>query len=425
MSLPYLTSEFPGIGGVIKQRPEDFFVQEIALYEPSGQGEHVYCEIQKIGLSTFDVIHRIADALGVSPRDIGYAGMKDARAITRQVLSIWGTTEQAVMGLQIPNLTVQWAVRHANKLRLGHLAGNRFAIKVRDVDPAAVVKIRPVLDLIQKKGMPNYFGEQRFGRRENNDLLGAALIRGDYPELLKLLLGSPNPRIDDPKTVQARRAVDAGNLDLAMKLMPRSHGMERRVLARWIKTKKVGPAVRVVDQKLRRLWVSALQSRIFNDVVARRVASLDRVLLGDLAWKHDTGSVFRVEDLAAEQARTDAFEISPTGPLIGYRCTLPSGEPLAIEEAVFAEHKLKPQDFRQEGKEKVKGARRPLRVQPKDVELVGGSDEHGPYVTVAFTLPAGSFATVLMRELMKDDRAAEAATSGDETASVESDDVEA
>jgi tRNA pseudouridine13 synthase len=416
MSLPYLTNEFPGVGGVIKQRPEDFFVQEIPLYEASGSGEHVYCEIQKVGLSTFDVIERISYELGVSSRDIGYAGMKDAHAITRQTLSIWGTTEQKVMGLKIPDVTVQWAVRHGNKLRLGHLAGNRFAIKIRDVDATAVVKLKPVLDRIQQVGMPNYFGEQRFGRRENNDLLGAALIRGDYAGLLKLLLGGPMPRVDDPKTVQARKAFDAGNAEMAMKLMSRSHGMERRILARLIKTKKPGAAVKAVDQKLRRLWVSALQSRLFNDVVAKRIASLDKVMLGDLAYKHDSGSVFKVEDVGVEQARADRFEISPTGPLIGYRCTLPAGEPLKIEEEVFASHSLKPQDFRQEGKEKVKGARRAMRVQPKDVEMVGGSDQHGPYITVAFTLPAGSFATILMRELMKADQVAAEAEEAEEAA---------
>src|SRR5205823_1969041 len=97
-TLPYLTRDFPGIGGTIKQRAEDFFVQEIPLYEPSGDGEHVYCEIQKVGLTTFEAVDRIARALHVSPRDIGYAGLKDARAVSRQVLSIQGTSEQAVMG---------------------------------------------------------------------------------------------------------------------------------------------------------------------------------------------------------------------------------------------------------------------------------------------------------------------------------------
>src|SRR4051794_39145376 len=107
--LPYLTTELPGVGGVIKQRPEDFFVQEVPLYEPSGEGEHVYAEVQKVGLTTFDAINAIARVLNISSRDIGYAGLKDARAITRQVLSIPGTTPDAVMALKLPDLSIQWA----------------------------------------------------------------------------------------------------------------------------------------------------------------------------------------------------------------------------------------------------------------------------------------------------------------------------
>src|SRR5438874_10423499 len=84
--LPKLT-KFTGIGGTIKQRPEDFFVQEIPIYEPCGQGEHVYCEIQKVGIPTFEAINRLGRALYISTRDIGYAGLKDARAVTRQILS--------------------------------------------------------------------------------------------------------------------------------------------------------------------------------------------------------------------------------------------------------------------------------------------------------------------------------------------------
>jgi len=401
MHLPYLTRDIPGIGGVIRQRPEDFFVQELPLYEPCGEGQHVYCEIEKLGLTTFQAIDQIARALNVAGRDIGYAGMKDAQAITRQVLSIAGTTEEAVMRLTIPNLKILWARRHGNKLRLGHLAGNRFAIKVRQVDPTAVVRLQPLIDLLIARGMPNYFGEQRFGRRGDNHLLGAALIRGDDEGFLKLLLGSPNPSVDDAQVLGARKAFERGDYEAALRLWPRRGGMERRVLHRFIKTGKARAAVGAVDEKLRRLFVSALQSELFNRVVARRIDTLDRVMAGDMAYKHDNGACFKVKDEAAEQPRCAAFEISPTGPLIGYRMTMPQGQPLAIEQAAMEELGLKPEDFRVEGRLKVKGARRPLRVRPADVQIAGGVDEHGPHVTVAFTLPAGSFATVMMREIMK------------------------
>jgi tRNA pseudouridine13 synthase len=401
--LPYLTPTFPGLGGVIKQRPEDFFVQEIPLYEPSGEGEHVYCELQKIGVTTFDAVTHIARALKVHPRDIGFAGMKDAHAITRQILSIQGTTEEAVMRLQLPGITIQWAARHGNKLRLGHLKGNRFAIKLREVEPTDVVKLTPLIERLRKEGMPNYFGEQRFGRRGDNHLLGAALIRGDDPGVLSLLLGNADPVLDDSQSGGARKAFDRGDLQASMKLWPRRCGMERRILHRLIKTGRPGSAVKAVDEKLRRLWVSALQSSLFNEVVAARITSLNQLIDGDLAWKHDNGACFLVENAAAEQPRCDAFEISPTGPLVGYRVSLPEGKSLEVEQKVMSDHDLKPADFRVEGRHKVKGARRPLRVQPGDLQVEGGVDEFGPHVTLAFSLPAGSFATVLLREVMKND----------------------
>lgn len=405
MSLPYLTRDFPGIGGTIKGRAEDFFVQEIPTYEPSGEGEHVYAEIEKVNLTTFDAINRIAAALKVSSRDIGYAGLKDARAITRQVVSIPGTTEAAVMGLQVPDISVLWAARHVNKLRLGHLKANRFAVKIRDVNPTDVVKLRPVLDELARRGMPNYFGEQRFGRRQDNDKLGAAYVRGDHKAVLSLLLGTPNPQVDDAQTAQARAAFDRGELTESARLWPRRCGMERRVLHRLLKSHRPSSAVWVIDEKLRRLWVSALQSRAFNEIVARRIDSLGQLMDGDFAMKHENGACFLVENAIAEQPRADTFEISPTGPLIGFRVTLPQGEPLRIEQEVFASHGLAPSDFKRAGSLRVKGDRRPLRVRPTDVQIASGVDEHGAHITVAFTLPAGSFATVLLGELMKKDPA--------------------
>jgi tRNA pseudouridine13 synthase len=400
MDLPYLTRDLAGIGGVIKQRPEDFFVQEVPAYEPCGEGEHVYAEIQKINLTTFDAINQIARVLGISNRDIGYAGLKDARAVTRQVLSIPGVTPEAVMGLRIPNLQVLWGSRHVNKLRLGHLVANRFAIKIREVTPTDVVKLRPMIEILQKRGMPNYFGEQRFGRRGDNALLGAALVRNDNIAVLHHLLGAPDANTDDTLSLRARAAFDQRDNELAMKLFPRHCGMERRVLARLIKTGKPNAAVREVDERLRRLWVSALQSQIFNVVLTRRIDTLDRVLGGDIAAK-ESGACFPVESAEIEQPRADRWEISPTGPLVGYRVNLATGEPGEIEQGALAAMELQPQDFRESGRLKVKGARRPLRVRPTDVQLEGGVDEHGAYITTAFTLPAGSYATMFLRELMK------------------------
>jgi tRNA pseudouridine13 synthase len=188
-----------------------------------------------------------------------------------------------------------------------------------------------------------------------------------------------------------------------MKLYPRSSGLERRILHRLIKTGKPGAAVKAVDEKLRRLWISALQSELFNQVVARRISFIDTLIDGDLAWKHENGACFAVQSAEVEQARAAAFEVSPTGPLLGYRMTLPDGQALEIEQQVFADYQLAPEDFRVEGRLRIKGARRPLRVQPKDIELAAGVDDHGAHITFAFTLPPGSFATIFLRECMKND----------------------
>jgi tRNA pseudouridine13 synthase len=408
MNLPYLTKELPGVGGTLRSRPEDFFVQEIAAYEPNGEGEHVMCEIQKVGLSTFDALEQIGRTLKVNPREIGFAGMKDADAITRQHFTVPRVSEESLMAIQTPKLSVLSAAKHQNKLRLGHLKGNRFAIRIRDVEPTHVVKLRPILDRLEREGMPNYFGEQRFGRRGDNDLLGAAILRGDHEAVIKLLLGTAVKNVEASNVFEARRFFDNGDLEAAMHKWPRSSGMERRVLARFMKTGSAFKAQMLIEPKLRRLWMSALQSRVFNDVVAARIGSLSKVMAGDLAFLHDRGACFTVEDVEKEQPRADAFEISATGPMLGYRMSLPAGEPLAIEQAIYDRYHLTREDFKRPSHDKAKGDRRPLRVKPTDTAISGGMDEHGAHITVAFTLPAGSFATVLMGELMKNEAASNA-----------------
>ena len=405
MNLPYLTRDVAGVGGVIRQRPQDFFVQEIPAYEPSGEGEHSLCEIEKVGLSTFDAVDRIARTLDVNPREIGFAGMKDAQAVTRQHLTVPRVEDAKLLAIQTAQLKVLSSARHGNKLRLGHLKGNRFAIKIREVEATDVVKVKPALERLEREGMPNYFGEQRFGRRGDNDQLGAALLRDDPMAVLRLVLGAPLKDVDPSGAFEARRFFEGGDLQAAMKKWPRSSGMERRILARFMNTSSPGKALQLIEPRLRRLWLSALQSRVFNDVVAERIDGLGKLLVGDLAYLHDRGACFTVEDVAKEQPRADAFEVSATGPMLGYRMSLPAGEALALEQTVYDRFKLTREDFKRPNRDQAKGDRRPIRVRPADTQIVGGVDDHGAHITVAFTLPAGSFATVLLREVMKSDQA--------------------
>jgi tRNA pseudouridine13 synthase len=270
-----------------------------------------------------------------------------------------------------------------------------------------VVTLRPALDTLAKRGVPNYFGEQRFGRRGNNDLLGAAFVRGDDKEVLRLFLGDPRPGEDGPDVLEARSAYEAGDFERSIKAWPRFAGMERRVLARLIKSGNLYQATTMIDMQVRRLWVTALQSRIFNEVVAERITAIDKLFDGDMAYKHVNGACFYVEDAAKEQPRADEFEISPTGPMVGRRLSMPRGAALEMEQRLFDKFAISPDDFRSSQRDRSHGDRRPLRIQPRDTQLESGVDEHGGYITVAFTLPAGAYATILMRELMKNDAALE------------------
>jgi len=191
--LPYLTAEVPGIGGRIKAQPEDFVVEEVPLYQPCGEGTHVYFRVEKTGLSTMRAVGDIAHALGRAPRDIGYAGLKDADAVTTQTFSVEHVNPDTVRRLALPRMLVVDVSRHTNKLKLGHLAGNRFTIKIRDVDPARAGDVRGMMETFNKRGVPNYFGPQRFGMRGDKWEVGRALLREEYDEMVQVLLGRVKP----------------------------------------------------------------------------------------------------------------------------------------------------------------------------------------------------------------------------------------
>ena len=131
--LEVLTNEYAGLGGVIKTRAEDFFVEELPLYQPSGEGTHTYILIEKKELSTMSALAEIARALGIRRQDIGYAGQKDSRAVARQWLSVEHIKLEKLQSLDVPKVKLLEFARHGNKLKIGHLAANRIVIKLRQV----------------------------------------------------------------------------------------------------------------------------------------------------------------------------------------------------------------------------------------------------------------------------------------------------
>jgi tRNA pseudouridine13 synthase len=400
-SLPYLTADIPPLGGRIKSRPSDFQVEEVPLYEPSGKGTHSYFFIEKTGMSTLRAVREVARALGEPHRNVGYAGMKDANAITRQVFSIEHVPPERIEHLEIPNLRVLWVRPHTNKLRLGHLWGNRFIIRLRGADIGRLDEVRRTLAVLSQRGVPNYFGEQRFGVRGDTWEIGRAMMRQDWVEAVCLMLGRPSEH-DRGEVLRARRLFEEGKYEEAARTWPYPFPEARRACLAMARSK--GSHKRAffsVDKAVKRLYLSAYQSHLFNRVVAERIGMLGQLRAGDLAYRHANGAVFRVVDPAVEQPRADAFEISPSGPLFGYRMTEPEGEALEIESRLLASEGLAPSNFRIPGAHKIKGARRPLRFQPKECDVTTGSDDLGDFYEFRFFLEPGCYATMLLREICK------------------------
>ncbi|MGC9356955.1 MAG: tRNA pseudouridine(13) synthase TruD [Anaerolineae bacterium] len=339
--LPFLTADFPGIGGRLRVAPEDFIVEEIPAYAPSGEGEHTFFEVEKRNLSTPVLVQKIADALEIPPRRISYAGRKDARAVARQLLSAHFVEPERLLALDLDGARILWAKRHRNKLRIGHLRGNRFTIRVRDVHPEAEHRAAPILEVLRSRGVPNGYGIQRFGVQGDNHEIGWLLVQ------------------DDTDALRVR-------------------------------------GIRSLPYRRRRFYVSAFQSAIFNRYLTERMERdlLDDLLPGDVAKKHDTGGMFTVEEVAVERPRVAAWEISATGPIYGYKMMPAREEAADLEARILAEVGLTLEDFRPV---RARGTRRHVRYEPEGLSLrMDGSD-----VVVSFFAPKGSFATMLLRELMK------------------------
>lgn len=400
----YFTSE-EGIGGLVKDRPEDFLVDELPLYEPAGSGEHLYLRVEKVATSHSELISVIRRRFGVTEREIGFAGMKDKQAVTRQTVSVHVLKDPPDLDLGHERIRVLWAARHRNKLRLGHLHGNRFSIRVREVNPVRVTSVLRLLKGLERTGFPNYYGDQRFGYRRNTHRLGALLLADDYRGFLSELLGTAGSAFPDYQ-LERRTHFDAGRYAEAAEQWTPADRNELAVIKALRDGRSERAAARSVGRTSFSFFINALQSAVFNRVLDRRIddGTLTALQEGDLAWKHDNGAVFLVTardlDDPVLRRRQDAIEISPTGPLWGAGMTHPGEAIDGLERAMLAESGVPPEAF--EGREQgLRGARRPLRVPVGNVEVAGGADEHGPFVGVAFDLPAGSYATVLLAEIMK------------------------
>lgn len=334
---PRLSAGVPGCGGAFKLSPEDFEVEELPAYLPSGEGEHLFVRVEKRGRDTREVVRALAAALGVPEGEVGVAGMKDRQAVTRQWLSVPARAEGKLESFALEGVRVLEARRHGNKLRTGHLRGNRFRLRLRDVRDAGAA--RESFAQLVARGLPNYFGEQRFGRAGDNADLGR-----------KLLLGERLPRRP--------------------------------------------------DRFQRKLYLSAFQSRLFNAALAARLeaGTFAQALLGDVLRKEDTGGLFVCEAPEVDGPRVAAFEVSPAGPLFGPKMPKAAHAVAEAEAALLAAEGVTLEDLKARGGGETEGGRRAYRVRLGSPEL--GAE--GADLWLSFELPRGSYATEVLHELLKD-----------------------
>ncbi len=345
--LPYITADIGGIYGKIKQAPEHFIVEEIPVYNPSGNGNHLYVNFTKKEMTTRDVEKKVGEIFNLGSKKIGTAGMKDKNAITTQTISLEFSeaelTDEKISEIKekfesVIKVKVNWLKQHKNKLRKGHLIGNKFTIIISDLDrkekKSALRNTRKVIEKIASSGMPNFYGEQRFGVNSQNHVKGKEMI-----------LAKMRPRL-------------------------------------W----------------LERFFIDSYQSYLFNLYLIKRIEKgfFDKLIAGDIAKKHDTGGIFSVEakNLRQDQKRFSSKQISFTGPIFGKKMSRPVGDSWELEKSILESEGMTLETLESLG---ISGTRRVGRIFLKDFSVK--ECEEG--IVVEFELPKGCFATVVLREIMK------------------------
>lgn len=311
IGLPLVTASLAGIGGRIKSEAAHFVVEEIPLYTMSGEGEHVYVRHRRADRTTRELVLAIARAFDLDPRDVGYAGMKDKRAIATQTFSLQlHHAELADVARRIEGDVggeVLETKRHGNKLRRGHLIGNRFVITVVDTVDGSDALARDIASAIRARGLPNFFGPQRYGEDGRNAERGRALL------------------------AKPKRG--------------------------W----------------LAELHLSAWQSSLFDRWLTDRIqrGDFERVLVGDVAKKLDNGALFDVVDDTSENERVARREITHSGPMFGSKMRAASGTPAEIETALLASESVTTSML---SKARLEGTRRAGRIFVDDIAIEVSDD---------------------------------------------------
>ncbi|HET7325242.1 MAG TPA: tRNA pseudouridine(13) synthase TruD [Halococcus sp.] len=433
VGMDYYVSDADGIGGRLRARPEDFRVRELENegFEPLDADPtaypHLVFRATLENWDTNDFARALSDRLEISRERISWAGTKDKRAVSTQLFSVKNGDSDALRRVDLDRADIELVGRAGRALWFGDLVGNAFSIVVRDVEAETVPEITDELGRFagdaddETVGVPNYFGQQRFGSfRPVTHEVGLEIVRGNWKNAVLAYVGSPHES-EPQKTREARafaeREMRTGTADWAAVLeqYPNRLGFERSMLHRLVENGAESEddyreALEAVPTNLQRLFVNAAQSHLFNQILSVRLERglpFDRAVAGDVVCFADEESPDglalpdtdrsqrvtdgRVETVNRHIARGRAFV---TAPLVGTETEFGEGEPGDIERRVLDEEGINPADFDLPGEFHSTGTRRAILLR---TELTVGRDP----LTFDFRLPKGSYATVLLREYLK------------------------
>lgn len=398
---PYLTRDLPGIGGRLRARPDHFVVEEIPLREPLGSGAFLRVLIEKRRMSTPELLRRLSRELGLKRGEAHVAGNKDSDAVTRQWVSLPARVESRLRRLELEGAVVLAGDLDPEPLATGDLLGNRFSIVVSELErpETAGRAAEEILAVLVERGVPHYFGPQRFGTRLIAADIGGALLRGESERAIELLLSGAPDVERDPNARRFRELCAAERWDDAYEAAPPGLGLERGLIAALLSGVERAHLWKRIPHADRRLFLSAWQSRIFNRIVGARLDSIDRPIRGDILVDHANGDRRVVHDPEAELDAVRTFAASPTGWMPGAEAERATDEAGAIESACFETDAVPARRFFRPLDLTLPGERRPLRVPLLEPEVAVSTRDRA--IRLEFDLPRGAFATAVLAEVRK------------------------
>ncbi len=418
VGLEFYATRTPGVGGELKEHPEDFLVHEISAYPvPDSEGPFTVLRIASRDWEQHELAQRIAQVLGLPPHAIDWAGTKDRRAVAERLFSYRGPPPEH---LDLPNVELQDAYRARSGLVLGHHYGNAFEIRV-PLRGAAPAEARSTWEATRAElaavgGVPNLFGLQRFGEvRPITHEVGRWIVRGDLSRAVDAYLTARSDETEGPGAEARRAFAEHRDPVRALREFPPSFRFERTLLDHLARGQSPARALRGLSRELRMLFVHAYQSLLFNRwASARWTAGLsltvpepgdyllrlarDGTVPGNVPIPVSQDNLPECRDLA----RRGRAQLA--GPLVGFETPRLTGAPGELLAKLLEQEGVQPSDFRLPQLPEIasRGSFRPLVVPLPPVGLrVEASEERGPSATFTFALPKGAYATVLLREFLK------------------------